>query len=139
QWHLDQAQSVVRDGRAAGPARGGAQGVGGKEMKAAIFRGGDIVVDTIPVPVPAEGQALVKVLACGICGSDLHAAKHAHRMVAVTRRIAGRIAMDLDRDVVMGHEFCCELIDYGPKTDRKLKAGARVCAMQVMIEADGPK
>src|SRR4051812_25549177 len=44
QWYLDQAQSVVRDGRAAGPARGGAQGVGGKEMKAAIFRGGDIVV-----------------------------------------------------------------------------------------------
>jgi len=108
-------------------------------MKAAIFRGGDIVVDTLPAPVPATGQAVVKVLACGICGSDLHAAKHAHRMVEVTRRIAGRIAMDLDRDVVMGHEFCCELIDYGPKTDRKLKAGARVCAMPVMIEADGPK
>ena len=52
-------------------------------MKAAIFRGGDIVVDTLPAPVPAAGQALVKVLACGICGSDLHAAKHAHRMVEV--------------------------------------------------------
>jgi len=108
-------------------------------MKAAIFRGGDIVVDTIPAPVPGVGQAHVKVLACGICGSDLHAAKHAHRMVEVTRRIPGRIAMDLDRDVVMGHEFCCELIDYGPKTDKKLKAGTRVCAMPVMIESDGPK
>ena len=108
-------------------------------MKAAIFRGGDIVVDTIPEPKPAQGQALVRVLACGICGSDLHAAKHAHRMVAVTRRIAGRIPMDLDRDVVMGHEFCCELIDYGPRTEKKLKAGTRVCAMPVMFEADGPK
>ena len=54
-------------------------------MKAAIFRGGDIVVDTIPEPKPAQNQALVKVLACGICGSDLHAAKHSHRMVEVSR------------------------------------------------------
>jgi threonine dehydrogenase-like Zn-dependent dehydrogenase len=108
-------------------------------MKAAIFRGGDMVVDTIPEPGPAQNQALVKVLACGICGSDLHAVKHAHRMVEVTRRVPGRIPMDLDRDVVMGHEFCCELIDYGPKTERKLKPGTRVCAMPVMLEADGPK
>jgi threonine dehydrogenase-like Zn-dependent dehydrogenase len=108
-------------------------------MKAAIYRGGDIVVDTLPAPVPATGQALVKVLACGICGSDLHAAKHAHRMVEVTRRLPGRISMDLDRDVVMGHEFCCELIDYGPKTEKKLRRGTRVCAMPIMLEADGPK
>src|SRR5271170_5239143 len=40
QWYLDEAQSVVRDGRAAGLARGGAEGIGRKEaMKAAIFRG----------------------------------------------------------------------------------------------------
>jgi len=108
-------------------------------MRAAIFRGGDIVVDTLPVPVPGQNQALVKVLSCGICGSDLHAAKHAHRMVAVTKRIPGRTPMDLSRDVVFGHEFCCEVIDYGPKTEKKLKAGTRVCAMPVMLETDGPK
>jgi threonine dehydrogenase-like Zn-dependent dehydrogenase len=108
-------------------------------MKAAIFRGGDIVVDTLPEPVPARGQVLVKTLACGICGSDLHAAKHAHRMVAVTKRIPGRVPMDLSRDVVFGHEFCCEVLDYGPDTERKVKPGARVCAMPLMVEADGPK
>ena len=108
-------------------------------MRAAIFRGGDIVVDRLPEPVPALGQVLVKTLACGICGSDLHAAKHAHRMVEVTRRIPGRVPMDLSRDIVMGHEFCCEVLDYGPKTERKLKTGTRVCAMPLMMEADGPK
>jgi threonine dehydrogenase-like Zn-dependent dehydrogenase len=108
-------------------------------MRAAIFRGGDIVVDTLPEPVPAMGQVLVKTLACGICGSDLHAAKHAHRMVEVTKRIPGRVPMDLSRDIVMGHEFCCEVLDYGPKTERRLKAGARVCAMPLMMETDGPK
>jgi threonine dehydrogenase-like Zn-dependent dehydrogenase len=108
-------------------------------VKAAIYRNGDLVVDTMPEPVPQSGQALVKTLACGICGSDLHAARHAHRMVAVTRRIPGRVPMDLSRDIVFGHEFCCEVLDYGPKTEKKLKAGTRVCAMPVMLEADGPK
>ena len=41
-------------------------------MKAAIFRAGDIVVGDIPEPTPSAGQVLVKTLACGICGSDLH-------------------------------------------------------------------
>jgi len=108
-------------------------------VKAAIYRNGDLVVDTMPEPVPQVGQALVKTLACGICGSDLHAARHAHRMVAVTKRIPGRVPMDLSRDIVFGHEFCCEVLDYGPKTEKKLKAGTRVCAMPVMLEADGPK
>lgn len=108
-------------------------------MRAAIFRGGDLVVDTLPDPVPAQGQVLVKTLACGICGSDLHAAKHAHRMVAVSKRIPGRVPMDLGRDMVFGHEFCCEVLDYGPATERAFKPGTRVCSMPLMMEADGPK
>jgi threonine dehydrogenase-like Zn-dependent dehydrogenase len=108
-------------------------------MRAAIFRGGDIVVDTIPEPVPGAGQVLVKTLACGICGSDLHAAKHAHRMVEVTRRIPGRVPMDLDRDIVFGHEFCCEVMEYGPRTEHKFKPGTRVCAMPALLFPEGPK
>src|SRR5262249_52850675 len=74
-------------------------------MRAAIFRGGEIVADTLPEPKPAAGQVLVKTLACGICGSDLHARKHAGRLVEMTRHFPGRKPMDLSRDVVFGHEF----------------------------------
>jgi threonine dehydrogenase-like Zn-dependent dehydrogenase len=108
-------------------------------MRAAIFRGGEIVVDTMPKPVPGAGQVLVKTLACGICGSDLHARKHAHRMVEMARHFPGRKPMDLSRDVVFGHEFCCEVLDYGPQTQRALKAGTRVCALPVMMTAEGPQ
>ena len=108
-------------------------------MRAAIFRGGEIVVDTMQEPVPGAGQVLVKTLACGICGSDLHARKHAHRMVEMTRHLPGRKPMDLARDVVFGHEFCCEVLDYGPATQRKLKAGTRVCALPVMLTGQGPQ
>lgn len=101
-------------------------------MKAAIFRGGDIVVGEVPEPKPAPGQALVKTLACGICGSDLHAARHAPHMVEMSKRIPGRVPMDLSRDIVFGHEFCCEVLDYGAGTERRLKPGARAVAMPVM-------
>ena len=107
-------------------------------MRAAIFRKGEIVADTLPEPTPAAGQVLVKTLACGICGSDLHARKHAHRMVELSRRL-GRPPMDLDRDVVFGHEFCCEILDYGPATQRKLKPGARVCSLPALLTPEGPK
>ena len=60
-------------------------------------------------------------------------------MVEVTKRIPGRVPMDLSRDVVFGHEFCCEMLDYGPGTERLFKRGARVCSMPLMMEADGPK
>lgn len=45
--------------------------------------------------------------------------------------------MDLNRDIVMGHEFCAEIVEHGPATRKHLKAGARVCSMPVLIRADG--
>jgi len=108
-------------------------------MRAAIFRNGEIVVDTMPEPVPGAGQVLVKSLACGICGSDLHARKHAHRMVELTKFFPGRTPMDLSRDVVFGHEFCCEILDYGPDTARGLKPGTKVCSLPALVTPQGPK
>jgi threonine dehydrogenase-like Zn-dependent dehydrogenase len=108
-------------------------------LRAAIFRNGEIVVDLLPEPRPAAGQVLVRTLACGICGSDLHARKHAHRMVELSRHFPGRKPMDLTRDVVFGHEFCCEILDYGPATARKLKSGTRVCSLPALLTPDGPK
>ena len=107
-------------------------------MRAAIFRNGEIVVGSLPEPRPAAGQVLVKTLACGICGSDLHARKHAHRMVELSRHFPGRKPMDLSRDVVFGHEFCCEILDYGPDTQRTLKTGARVCSLPALLTPQGP-
>ena len=106
-------------------------------MRAAIFRNGEIVTDTMPEPKPGAGQVLVKTLACGICGSDLHARKHAHRMVELSRHMPGRKPMDLKRDVVFGHEFCCEVLDYGAAAQRRFKPGTRVCSLPALISAAG--
>jgi threonine dehydrogenase-like Zn-dependent dehydrogenase len=102
-------------------------------MRAAILRNGDFVVDEIKDPAPSEGQVLVKSLCCGICGSDLHAAKHTSEFVDRSRRSGNRWAMDPERDVVFGHEFCCEVVDHGPGTDKRLKLGTLVCSMPMTI------
>jgi threonine dehydrogenase-like Zn-dependent dehydrogenase len=108
-------------------------------MRAAIFRNGEIVADTMPEPKPGAGQVLVRTLACGICGSDLHARKHARRMVEMTKYFPGREPMDLSRDVVFGHEFCCEVLDHGAGTQRKFKPGTRVCSLPALVAPAGPQ
>jgi hypothetical protein len=80
---------------------------------------------------------LVKTLACGICGSDLHALKHTEKLVEASRRSGGAFTMDLTRGIVMGHEFCAEVVDHGLSTKKTLKAGTRVCSMPVLIRSDG--
>jgi threonine dehydrogenase-like Zn-dependent dehydrogenase len=105
-------------------------------MRAAVFRQGSIVVDTLPDPVPVAGQVLVRTLACGICGSDLHAAKHTHQFVDLAKRAGNRWSMDADRDVVFGHEFCCEVVDYGPSTPARLAPGTLVCSMPLTLAGE---
>src|SRR4029079_18345578 len=71
--------------------------------------------------------------------SDLHARKHAHRMVELSKHFPARKPMDLSRDVVFGHEFCCEILDYGPDTARKFKAGTKVCSLPALLTGEGPQ
>ena len=78
-------------------------------MRAAIMRDHKLVVDDVPTPEPGPGEVLVKTLACGICGSDLHTLKHAEKLVEVSEKSGGVFNMDLQRDIVMGHEFCVEV------------------------------
>lgn len=103
-------------------------------MKAAIMRGGKIVADEIEAPKPGAGEVLVKTLACGICGSDLHTLRHGHDLVEKSKQTGGQFAMDLDKDVVMGHEFCAEILDYGPDTIKTHPVGTRVCSMPVSFK-----
>ncbi|MBI3786013.1 MAG: zinc-binding dehydrogenase [Deltaproteobacteria bacterium] len=102
-------------------------------MRAAVMRNKKLVVDTVPDPTPSDGEVLVKTLACGICGSDLHALKFADQMVETARESGAPFSLDVGRDVVMGHEFCCEVVDFGPNNYTTLKAGERVVSMPLIF------
>ncbi len=101
-------------------------------MRAAVMRNGAIVVDDVPAPVPQSGEVLVKTLACGICGSDLHVLQHAGAL-ARNPEVALGTAVDPRRDMVMGHEFCAEVLDYGPGTGQRFPVGTRVCSVPNIV------
>src|SRR5260221_5543842 len=108
-------------------------------MRAAVMRDRKLVVADLSVPEPGPGEVLVRTLACGICGSDLHALKYADQFVETSRRAGNTRVMDLGRDVVMGHEFCAEIVDHGPETGRALLVGTRVCSRRVLMRSSGPQ
>ncbi len=60
-------------------------------MKALVYHGpGDIRLEERPVPRPGLGEALLRVMACSICGTDLRIAAGGHRAYpAGTRRVPG--------------------------------------------------
>lgn len=47
-----------------------------KMMKAAVVRtfGKPLTIEEVPIPTPKQGEVLVKVIATGVCHTDLHAA-----------------------------------------------------------------
>ncbi len=104
-------------------------------MRAAVMRDQKLLVDTLPDPEPGPGDVLVKTLACGICGSDLHALKYGARLSESSREAGGNFGMDLARDVVMGHEFCAEVVEYGTETQRAFRPGTRVCSVPVLLRS----
>ena len=50
-------------------------------MRAVIRRNKQLVCDEVADLTPGPGQLLVRTLACGICGSDLHALHHMEHMI----------------------------------------------------------
>jgi 2-desacetyl-2-hydroxyethyl bacteriochlorophyllide A dehydrogenase len=71
-------------------------------MKAARFYGvGEpLSVEEIPVPKPGGGEVLVKVKACGICGSDIHIVYEGSTPTAF-------------QPITIGHEFSGEIAEMG--------------------------
>jgi L-iditol 2-dehydrogenase len=83
-----------------------------EKMKAVVLRGvKDLRIEDSPTPKPADGEALVKIVVCGLCGTDVH-------MWAGTNQ-EGTFPF------IPGHEWLGEVVevDKGVKT---LKVGDRV-------------
>ncbi|WP_031101719.1 alcohol dehydrogenase catalytic domain-containing protein, partial [Streptomyces sp. NRRL S-15] len=68
-------------------------------MKAAVISSiGQVGVETVDDPTPGPGQVVIKVSACGLCGTDLHI-------------LQGEFAPTLP--IIPGHEFAGEIVALG--------------------------
>ena len=75
---------------------------------ARIHGAGDLRLHDEPVPTPGSGEALVRVTAVGVCGSDVHWWQE------------GRIGEDrIETPLVLGHE-CAGVVESGPRRGERV-------------------
>jgi threonine dehydrogenase-like Zn-dependent dehydrogenase len=105
-------------------------------MRAAVTREGRLVVGQVPEPVPASGHVVVRSLSAGICGSDLHALADFAHFTSLMDSV-GVPSLNPTADCVFGHEFCAEVVEYGPDTAGTLPVGTRVCSVPIVLGPTG--
>ncbi len=84
-----------------------------KTMQAVVVKAPlDFGVEDVAVPQPDAGGLLLKVLACGLCGSDLRTLRSGHRNVTFPW--------------IIGHEICGEVVELGQDYAGSLVPGDRL-------------
>ena len=79
-------------------------------MKGIVFLGNrKAKIREFPNPIPDDGEAVVKIMASGLCGTDLH-----------------RYRSDKSSDMITGHEPCGVVVQLGAGAPDALKIGDRV-------------
>ncbi len=70
----------------------------GRTMHAAVYRGkGRVVVEEVPVPEILPGEVLLRVAACGICGTDIKKIQHGF----------------IQPPQILGHEIAGSIVEVG--------------------------
>lgn len=84
-------------------------------MKAAVYYGAhDVRVEERPIPVRQEGEALVRVLRSGMCGTDAtewRSGPHLFATRDTPHPVTGHTG-----PMILGHEFIGEIVEVGPGT-----------------------
>jgi len=84
-------------------------------MKAAVFFGeNDLKVTEIEKPTPKADEVLIKVMACGVCGTDVHIF------------CGDEGCFPTPSGTVLGHEFA-GIVEAVGENVKRIKAGDRVC------------
>ncbi len=105
-------------------------------MRAVVCQDGGLEVAEVPTPAPDDGQVLLEVTGCGICGSDLHARVHADAQADILAEAGYTGLMRSAERVVLGHELCGRVADHGPRTARRTATGTHVVALP-LLRRDG--
>lgn len=107
-------------------------------MRAVSCHQGDLSVVELPDPEPGPGQLVLRVRRTGICGSDLHARRHADDLAAVMEQLSYADSIRSSTPTVLGHEICGEVVAQGPGgTTRAFPEGTRVAVFPLVRGADG--
>ena len=89
-------------------------------MRAAVYLGKEeIVVRDIAEPQLGDGEVLLKISACSVCGTDLRTYRHGDKKIIPPR--------------ILGHEFCATVAE-SRAPDANVKVGDRVVMYIVIVD-----
>jgi threonine dehydrogenase-like Zn-dependent dehydrogenase len=81
---------------------------------------------------------VVRTCRCALCASDAHFLASGHTIVERSQKNNGPYAgVDLDKPIVMGHEYVGEILDYGPGSRRPLPTGTLVTSVPAVRTTSG--
>ncbi len=89
-------------------------------MRAAIYRGKEeIAVEEVDDPTLGDGEILLRIEACSVCGTDLRTYRHGDKKIIPPR--------------ILGHEFCATVAE-SRAVDANVAVGDRVVMYIVIVE-----
>ncbi len=106
-------------------------------VKAVICQHGELSTGEMADPQPGEGQVVLRVMRCGICGSDLHARRRGDELAAMMTESGYDGFMRSEQRIVFGHEFVGEVAEYGPNCRRKIPTGSLAVALPLLRRHGG--
>lgn len=95
-----------------------------------VWKNPVIKIEEVDIPTPGEGEVLVQVKACGICGSDVHMAQPMDDGYIFYPGLTGF-------PCTLGHEMAGVVVEVGPNTFDKdtgkpYKGGEYVCTEEML-------
>jgi len=88
-------------------------------MKAAVYHGKeDIRVEEVAEPTLDDGEVLLEIDACAVCGTDLRTYRHGDKKIEPPR--------------ILGHEFCGRVVE-SAAPDANVQVGDRVSMYIVLV------
>jgi threonine dehydrogenase-like Zn-dependent dehydrogenase len=91
----------------------------------------DLRLEEFELPTIKESEILAKIVSDSICMSSYKASSQGTKH----KRIPDDIA---DNPIIIGHEFCGEIVEVGAKWADQFKAGAKFSIQPALVDENGP-
>ena len=93
-------------------------------VSGAVWNNLSCQMEDVQIPEPKEDEVLIKVGACGVCGSDIHSIevkKDGYMVYNCHTRLP----------VILGHEFSGEIAERGKKLKEQYQVGDIIAVEQI--------
>jgi threonine dehydrogenase-like Zn-dependent dehydrogenase len=91
----------------------------------------DLRLEEFELPVIKDSEILAKIVSDSICMSSYKAASQGTKH----KRIPDNVA---DEPIIIGHEFCGEIVEVGSKWADQFKAGDKFSIQPALVDENGP-